>query len=227
MRRARESSDSRSEWQAEPADQRTSLCTWPADRATWSGRPGPTSAESPRTTSATSVTPPPSCGLTSSPPRGRHRGWTSTDLSRNVTDVDDVLTRAAESRGRYFDEFALTQEFMFQQHMTTLRVAPPTSEPRARHHVARVQQLAHALQRDADKAARKQGRAEAAWERSPIGQAITTSCDAYARGGLRLRGSTRPRSSEAMRNPQGAASVARLRGVSAHPGHAAGCQTGY
>lgn len=67
------------------------------------------------------------------------------DLSRNVTDVDDVLTRAAESRGRYFDEFALTQEFMFQQHMTTLRVAAPTSEPRARHHVAHVQQLAHAL----------------------------------------------------------------------------------
>jgi L-cysteine:1D-myo-inositol 2-amino-2-deoxy-alpha-D-glucopyranoside ligase len=29
---------------------------------------------------------------------------------RNVTDVDDVLTRAAVQRGRHFDEFALEQE---------------------------------------------------------------------------------------------------------------------
>ena len=29
--------------------------------------------------------------------------------SRNVTDVDDVLTRAADARGKHYDEFALSQ----------------------------------------------------------------------------------------------------------------------
>src|SRR3712207_3925506 len=29
--------------------------------------------------------------------------------SRNVTDVDDALTRAADARGRHYDEFALSQ----------------------------------------------------------------------------------------------------------------------
>src|SRR3712207_8847670 len=29
--------------------------------------------------------------------------------TRNVTDVDDVLTRAADARGRHYDEFALSQ----------------------------------------------------------------------------------------------------------------------
>ncbi|HEV7451992.1 MAG TPA: cysteine--tRNA ligase [Pseudonocardiaceae bacterium] len=74
---------------------------------------------------------------------------------RNVTDVDDVLTRAALQRGRHFDEFALEQEYLFGRDMTALRVRRPEYEPRARHHVGRVVQLAaallttgHAYQRD-------------------------------------------------------------------------------
>lgn len=64
---------------------------------------------------------------------------------RNITDVDDVLTRAAGSRGRAYDEFALYQEYLFERDMTALRVHPPTHEPRARHHIGQVQQLAAAL----------------------------------------------------------------------------------
>jgi cysteinyl-tRNA synthetase len=64
---------------------------------------------------------------------------------RNVTDVDDVLTRAAHSRGRAYDEFALQQEYLFDKDMTALRVHRPAYEPRARHHVTQVQQLAAAL----------------------------------------------------------------------------------
>src|SRR5215213_12035903 len=67
--------------------------------------------------------------------------------SRNVTDVDDVLTRAADARGRHFDEFALSQEFAFERDMAALRVHRPTVAPRARHHVGSVQQLAAALLR--------------------------------------------------------------------------------
>ena len=64
---------------------------------------------------------------------------------RNVTDVDDVLTRAAVERGRHYDEFALEQEYLFGRDMAALRVRRPEHEPRARHHVGRVVQLASAL----------------------------------------------------------------------------------
>jgi L-cysteine:1D-myo-inositol 2-amino-2-deoxy-alpha-D-glucopyranoside ligase len=64
---------------------------------------------------------------------------------RNVTDVDDVLTRAAGLRGRAYDEFALYQEYLFGKDMAALRVPPPAHEPRARHHIGHVQQLAAAL----------------------------------------------------------------------------------
>ncbi len=64
---------------------------------------------------------------------------------RNVTDVDDVLTRAAVQRGRHYDEFALEQEYLFGRDMGALRVRRPEHEPRARHHVGRVVQLASAL----------------------------------------------------------------------------------
>jgi cysteinyl-tRNA synthetase len=66
-------------------------------------------------------------------------------VCRNVTDVDDVLTRAAGSRGRRYDEYALYQEYLFGKDMAALRVHPPAYEPRARHHVTQVQQLAAAL----------------------------------------------------------------------------------
>jgi L-cysteine:1D-myo-inositol 2-amino-2-deoxy-alpha-D-glucopyranoside ligase len=64
---------------------------------------------------------------------------------RNVTDVDDVLTEAAGARGRDTTEFALYQEYLFDKDMTSLGVSRPSYEPRARHHVVAVQQLAAAL----------------------------------------------------------------------------------
>ncbi|WP_211357056.1 cysteine--tRNA ligase [Nocardioides rubriscoriae] len=66
-------------------------------------------------------------------------------VCRNITDVDDVLTTAARERGRYYDEFALTQEATFESSMRALRVATPAAQPRARHHVEAVQQLAQGL----------------------------------------------------------------------------------
>ncbi len=66
-------------------------------------------------------------------------------VCRNVTDVDDVLTEAATGRGRAYDEFALTQEFLFDRDMRALGVAEPAHTPHARAHVKNVIQLAAAL----------------------------------------------------------------------------------
>jgi cysteinyl-tRNA synthetase len=66
-------------------------------------------------------------------------------VCRNVTDVDDVLTEAAKGRGRPYDEFALTQEFLFDRDMKALGVAEPAHAPHARAHVKHVIQLAAAL----------------------------------------------------------------------------------
>ena len=79
-------------------------------------------------------------------------GLTGADVvtCRNVTDVDDVLTRAASDRGRFVDEFAVIQEFEFDRAMRALRVAAPTHLPRASRYVGSVIQLASALlQQDA------------------------------------------------------------------------------
>lgn len=64
---------------------------------------------------------------------------------RNVTDVDDVLTRAAMAHGRYYDEYAVGQEFLFDRDMTALHVRRPSHAPHARRHVERVVELAAAL----------------------------------------------------------------------------------
>lgn len=64
---------------------------------------------------------------------------------RNVTDVDDVLTSAADDHGRHYDDYAVYQEFLFEQDMAALRVARPAHTPRARHAVPQVLQLAAAL----------------------------------------------------------------------------------
>lgn len=64
---------------------------------------------------------------------------------RNVTDVDDVLTAAALEHGRPYDEFALTQEFLFDRDMRALGNRAPDHSPHARRHVAHVTQLAAAL----------------------------------------------------------------------------------
>lgn len=64
---------------------------------------------------------------------------------RNVTDVDDVLTTAAGDKGRHYDDFALYQEYLFEQDMVALRVRRPGQTPRARHHIPQVRHLAAAL----------------------------------------------------------------------------------
>ena len=74
----------------------------------------------------------------------RHLG-VAAETCRNVTDVDDVLTRAAGERGWEYDEFALTQEFLFDRDMKALKVARPDHSPHARAHVQHVIQLAAAL----------------------------------------------------------------------------------
>jgi cysteinyl-tRNA synthetase len=68
-----------------------------------------------------------------------------TETCRNVTDVDDVLTAAALEHGRPYDEFALTQEFLFERDMRALGNRSPDHAPHARLHVAHVAQLAAAL----------------------------------------------------------------------------------
>ncbi|MGI5126620.1 cysteine--tRNA ligase [Pseudonocardia sp. CA-107938] len=70
---------------------------------------------------------------------------TDTVVARNVTDVDDVLTRTAAQRGRAYDEFGLSQEYWFDQDMAALHVRPPEHAPHARHHVRHVIRLAGAL----------------------------------------------------------------------------------
>ncbi|WP_201931636.1 class I tRNA ligase family protein [Nocardioides donggukensis] len=74
-----------------------------------------------------------------------HATGTEVVMCRNVTDVDDVLTAAARGRGRHYDEFALTQEFLFDRDMRALAVAPPAMSPHARSHIRNVVRLAAAL----------------------------------------------------------------------------------
>jgi L-cysteine:1D-myo-inositol 2-amino-2-deoxy-alpha-D-glucopyranoside ligase len=74
-----------------------------------------------------------------------HAAGVEVTSCRNVTDVDDVLTAAAGARGRDTSEFALYQEYLFDKDMTALGVSRPAHQPRARHHVGQVQQLAAAL----------------------------------------------------------------------------------
>ncbi len=80
----------------------------------------------------------------------------TTISSRNVTDVDDVLTAAATSRHRHYDELAVTQEFMFDRDMVALGIARPDLTPHARAHVAQVVQLVDALLR-LDRAYEREG----------------------------------------------------------------------
>jgi cysteinyl-tRNA synthetase len=66
-------------------------------------------------------------------------------LSRNVTDVDDVLYAAAERAGVPYDRFAVIQQFYFDEDMAALRVGTPSIEPRAHAHVGHVAALAAGL----------------------------------------------------------------------------------
>ena len=66
-------------------------------------------------------------------------------VCRNVTDVDDVLTHAAQERGLPYDELGVTQEFLFERDMQALGVARPQHAPHARSYVNAVARLATAL----------------------------------------------------------------------------------
>lgn len=79
-----------------------------------------------------------------------------TVTSRNVTDVDDVLSAAAARHHRTADDVAVTQEFLFDRDMRDLAVARPDATPRARAHVTQVVQVADALLR-LDRAYERQG----------------------------------------------------------------------
>lgn len=67
--------------------------------------------------------------------------------SRNVTDVDDVLTAAAARAAQHYDELAAMQEFQFDRDMRGLAVARPDLTPKAHAHVTQVVQLTDALLR--------------------------------------------------------------------------------
>jgi len=69
----------------------------------------------------------------------------TTQLCRNVTDVDDVLFAAAERSGSAYDAFASVQQFRFDQDMTFLGVRDPQFAPRARRNVGQVIRMAAAL----------------------------------------------------------------------------------
>ncbi len=65
--------------------------------------------------------------------------------ARNVTDVDDVLTRAAAEHGQRYDRFAAVHEYQFGHDLDALRVREPQHAPRAARHVDHVIALAAAL----------------------------------------------------------------------------------
>ena len=52
-------------------------------------------------------------------------------VCRNVTDVDDALLAAAGQAGAPYDEFAVIQQFYFEQDIGALGVRPPDLQPRA------------------------------------------------------------------------------------------------
>lgn len=74
----------------------------------------------------------------------RHAGRNPV-VTRNVTDVDDVLTAAALRAGTPYDEYAAMQQYRFDHDMHDLGVRRPDHEPRAHRHVEDVIQLAQAL----------------------------------------------------------------------------------
>jgi cysteinyl-tRNA synthetase len=59
-------------------------------------------------------------------------------MCRNVTDVDDVLTAAAERAGSPYDRFAAIQQFYFDRDMAALGVGQPALQPRAHAYIGQV-----------------------------------------------------------------------------------------
>ncbi len=66
-------------------------------------------------------------------------------VTRNVTDVDDVLTEAARKVNTPYDEYAAMQQYRFDHDMSALAVRRPDHEPRAHRHIGSVVRLARAL----------------------------------------------------------------------------------
>ena len=66
-------------------------------------------------------------------------------VTRNITDVDDVLTEAARKAGSPYDEFAAIHQYDFDHDMSHLGVRRPEHEPRAHQHIGSVVRLAQAL----------------------------------------------------------------------------------
>lgn len=74
----------------------------------------------------------------------RHLG-SEVEVCRNVTDVDDVLTAAAEQAGTPYDRFAALQQYAFERDVAALGVGRPDHEPRAHAYVPQVVELATGL----------------------------------------------------------------------------------
>jgi cysteinyl-tRNA synthetase len=66
-------------------------------------------------------------------------------VTRNVTDVDDVLTEAARRADTPYDEYAAMQQYRFDHDMSALGVRRPDHEPRAHRHIGAVIRLTEAL----------------------------------------------------------------------------------
>jgi cysteinyl-tRNA synthetase len=74
----------------------------------------------------------------------RHIGI-QTEVVRNVTDVDDVLTDAARLANTPFDAYAAMHQYQFDHDMSVLSVRRPDHEPRAHRYVPQVVALSQAL----------------------------------------------------------------------------------
>ncbi|HSK25469.1 MAG TPA: cysteine--1-D-myo-inosityl 2-amino-2-deoxy-alpha-D-glucopyranoside ligase [Jiangellales bacterium] len=70
---------------------------------------------------------------------------TTVEVCRNITDVDDVLTAAADRAGTPYDRFAAMHQYAFERDVVALGVARPEHEPRAHNYVGNVVELAAAL----------------------------------------------------------------------------------
>lgn len=66
-------------------------------------------------------------------------------VCRNVTDVDDVLSAAAQRAGVRYDDFAAFQQFQFEGDMTALNVRTPEYEPWVHRYIGAVVRLVAAL----------------------------------------------------------------------------------
>ena len=74
-----------------------------------------------------------------------HAAGAEVIVCRNVTDVDDVLLAAAGRSGSPYDEFAVIQQFYFDQDMAALGVRQPAMQPRAHAYIGQVIALAAGL----------------------------------------------------------------------------------